>query len=102
LDARFINTPKIAPGNHKRLKLDLSLTRQPWVDFCSAALPRGDIPPARLLQDLPGAAIQCTCEAELVLPPGGTGRARGSVRYHSEGSMKLNACNLLLAHMVYL
>ncbi len=25
-----------------------------------------------------------------------------SVRYHSGGSMKLNACNLLLAHMVYL
>jgi hypothetical protein len=24
------------------------------------------------------------------------------VRYHSGGSMKLNACNLLLAHMVYL
>ncbi len=24
------------------------------------------------------------------------------VRYHSEGPMKLNACNLLLAHMVYL
>jgi hypothetical protein len=23
------------------------------------------------------------------------------VRYHSGGSMKLNACNLLLAHMVY-
>jgi hypothetical protein len=26
----------------------------------------------------------------------------GTVRYHSGGSMKLNACNLLLAHMVYL
>jgi hypothetical protein len=25
-----------------------------------------------------------------------------NVRYHSGGSMKLNACNLLLAHMVYL
>jgi hypothetical protein len=25
-----------------------------------------------------------------------------SVRYHSGGSMKLNACILLLAHMVYL
>jgi hypothetical protein len=25
-----------------------------------------------------------------------------TVRYHSRGSMKLNACNLLLAHMVYL
>jgi hypothetical protein len=24
------------------------------------------------------------------------------VHYHSGGSMKLNACNLLLAHMVYL
>jgi hypothetical protein len=24
------------------------------------------------------------------------------VRYHTEGSMKLNACILLLAHMVYL
>jgi hypothetical protein len=24
------------------------------------------------------------------------------VRYHSGGSMKLNACNLLLAHMIYL
>ncbi len=24
------------------------------------------------------------------------------VRYHSGGSMKLNACNLLLAHMLYL
>ncbi len=25
-----------------------------------------------------------------------------TVRYHSGGSMKLNACNLLLSHMVYL
>jgi hypothetical protein len=25
-----------------------------------------------------------------------------NVRYHSGGSMKLNACNLLLAHMFYL
>ncbi len=27
---------------------------------------------------------------------------KGLVRYHSGGSMKLNACNLLLTHMVYL
>jgi hypothetical protein len=30
-------------------------------------------------------------------------KARGTlVRYHSGGSMKLNACILLLSHMVYL
>jgi hypothetical protein len=29
-------------------------------------------------------------------------RQRGTVCYHSGGSMKLNACILLLAHMVYL
>jgi hypothetical protein len=29
-------------------------------------------------------------------------KKNNSVRYHSGGSMKLNACNLLLAHMVYL
>jgi hypothetical protein len=34
--------------------------------------------------------INCRCTIVLI------------VRYHSGGSMKLNACNLLLAHMVYL
>jgi hypothetical protein len=29
-------------------------------------------------------------------------KGRISVRYHSRRSMKINACNLLLAHMVYL
>ncbi len=30
------------------------------------------------------------------------GKGDGVVRYHSGGSMKLNACILVLAHMVYL
>jgi hypothetical protein len=39
---------------------------------------------------------------ELGVLRGEGGSDIGVVRYHSGGSMKLNACNLLLAHMVYL
>jgi hypothetical protein len=42
-EARFTNPPKEPVGTKLRKQSDLSLTRQPWVDGCSAALPRGDV-----------------------------------------------------------
>ncbi len=44
-DGKFTNAPKLADSVAKRPRLDLSLSRQPWVEGCSAALPRADIPP---------------------------------------------------------
>jgi hypothetical protein len=43
-DAKFTNPPKALAWNAKLPRQDLSLTRQPWIDGCSAALPRVDIP----------------------------------------------------------
>ncbi len=44
-DAKFTNPPMQAlAGNAKQPRQDLRLTRQPWIDGCSAALPRVDIP----------------------------------------------------------
>jgi hypothetical protein len=42
-EARFTNPPKEPAGTPRNKRSDLSLTRQPWVDGCSAALPRGDV-----------------------------------------------------------
>ncbi len=41
--ARFTNPPKELVDTPRNKQSDLSLTRQPWVDGCSAALPRGDV-----------------------------------------------------------
>jgi hypothetical protein len=46
-DGRFTNAAKLADTSVKRPRLDLSLSRQPWVEGCSAALPRADIQPPR-------------------------------------------------------
>jgi hypothetical protein len=46
-DGKFTNVPKSADISVKRPRLDLSLSRQPWVEGCSAALPRADIQPHR-------------------------------------------------------
>jgi hypothetical protein len=42
-EARFTNPPKEPAGIQLKKQSDLSITRQPWVDSCSAALPRGDV-----------------------------------------------------------
>jgi hypothetical protein len=42
-EARFTNPRKEPAGTPQKKRSDLSLTRQPWVDGCSAALPRGDV-----------------------------------------------------------
>jgi hypothetical protein len=42
-EARFTNPPKELVDTPRNKRSDLSLTRQPWVDGCSAALPRGDV-----------------------------------------------------------
>jgi succinate dehydrogenase flavin-adding protein (antitoxin of CptAB toxin-antitoxin module) len=46
-DGKFTNAPKPIDAAVKRPRLDLSLSRQPWVEGCSAALPRADIHPPR-------------------------------------------------------
>jgi hypothetical protein len=42
-EARYTNPPKESVSTNQNKQSDLSLTRQPWVDGCSAALPRGDV-----------------------------------------------------------
>jgi hypothetical protein len=46
-DGKFTNAPKAKERVAKRPRLDLSLSRQPWVEGCSAALPCADIHPSR-------------------------------------------------------
>jgi hypothetical protein len=46
-NVKYTNPPKTLASEAKRPSQDLSLTRQPWVEGCSAALPRGDINPTR-------------------------------------------------------
>jgi hypothetical protein len=42
-EARYTNPTKEVVSTQQKKQSDLSLTRQPWVDGCSAALPRGDV-----------------------------------------------------------
>ncbi len=46
-EAKYTNPPKSQASEDKRPRQDLSLTKQPWVEECSASLPRGDINPNR-------------------------------------------------------
>lgn len=80
-DDKLTNPPQPAAEIVKRQKLDLGLTRQLWVDGCSAALPRGDIKVSRTAPGISRGGIAATKRGRgQFTSRGGRGRGRFTSR----------------------